>query len=70
MITGKSRKSCLLNKGKARKECNVLIPSNKYNEAKIIIKAMIIYINHHTGTVSSENIYSPLTPGHADIRAR
>ena len=28
VITGKSRKSCLLNKVKARKECNAPIPSN------------------------------------------
>ena len=27
MITGKSRKSCLLNKAKTRKECNALISS-------------------------------------------
>ena len=48
VIIGESRKSCLLNKAKARKECCALISLDK-------IKAMVImYNNHYTVKVSSK----------------
>ena len=45
MITRKLRKSCLLNKAKARKECHTLIPSMPDHKAKIQYMVSYIAIN-------------------------